>query len=277
MCHSTRSRSGASDLLISATLPRECLAGTRRCGPETRDATLDKILLHRRAQDLDAAEPLGPTFVEECSWYAVPTSDQAAVLDAFQLTDAVPVGFREAAWLFDAQGDLPPDKAVVVTPAFDGWTQLVHRGALNADLEALSARFGAAHFYGHGYQSGCGDWSEWTVAEQGKVLQIVLLRSVRQRLHGSGEPRRDACVDQRPATTGGSKTPSCRRSRVRRLQRLGIRCRIRRTPPVGLAGRGWAPHHREGNLAPRGANRVMTTRRCQHRICWSYGPRPDDR
>jgi hypothetical protein len=140
-------------------------------GPEARDATLDRTLLHRRAQDLDAAEPPESTFVDECFWYAVPTSDQAAVLDAFQLTGAVPVGFREAAGLFDAQGDRPPDKTVVVTPAFDGWTLLVHRGDLDADLEALSARFGAAHFYGHGYQSGCGDWSDWTVAEQGKVLQ----------------------------------------------------------------------------------------------------------
>ncbi|UGT68114.1 hypothetical protein LTT66_33965 [Nocardia gipuzkoensis] len=140
-------------------------------GPVARDATLDRPLLHRRAQDLDAVEPLESTFVDECAWYAVPTSDQAAVLDAFQLTGAVPVGFREAARLFDAQGDLPPDKAVVVTPAFDGWTLLVHKGVLEADLEALSARFGAAHSYGHGYQSGCGDWSDWTVAEQGKVLQ----------------------------------------------------------------------------------------------------------
>ncbi|MFE3445044.1 hypothetical protein ACFXNW_18595 [Nocardia sp. NPDC059180] len=140
-------------------------------GPVARDATLDWTLLHRRAQDLDASEPLESTFIDECSWYAVPTSDQAAVLDAFQLTGAVPVGFREAAGLFDAQGDLPPDMAVVVTPAFDGWTLLVHKGALDADLEALSARFGAAHCYGHGYQSGCGDWSDWTVAEQGKVLQ----------------------------------------------------------------------------------------------------------
>ncbi|WP_433204632.1 hypothetical protein ACQP1G_16325 [Nocardia sp. CA-107356] len=140
-------------------------------GPVAHDAALDWTLLHRRAQDLDAAEPLESTFVDECFWYAVPTSDQAAVLDAFQLTGAVPVGFREAARLFDAQGALPPDKAVVVTPAFDGWTLLVHRGALDADLEALSARFGAAHFYGHGYQSGCGDWSDWTVAEQGKELQ----------------------------------------------------------------------------------------------------------
>ncbi|WP_187688762.1 hypothetical protein [Nocardia wallacei] len=140
-------------------------------GPETRDATLDKALLRRRAQDLDAAEPLEPAFVDECSWYAVPSCDQAAVLDAFQLTVAAPVGFREAAGLFDAQGAPPPDNAVVVTPAFDGWTLLVYKGALDADLEALSARFGAAHSYGHGYQSGCGDWSDWTVAEQGKVLQ----------------------------------------------------------------------------------------------------------
>lgn len=140
-------------------------------GAGARDATLDWPLLHRRAQDLDAAEPLESTFVDECSWYAVPTSDQDAVLDAFRLTGAVPVGFREAAGRFDAQGDPPPDKAVVVTPAFDGWTLLLHRQALDADLEALSARFGAAHSYGHGYQSGCGDWSDWTIAEHGKVLQ----------------------------------------------------------------------------------------------------------
>jgi hypothetical protein len=139
-------------------------------GPEARDAALDRTLLHRRTRDLDAAEPLGPTFVDECTWYAIPTTDQAAVLDAFQLTGGMPVGFREGAGLFDAQGDKPA-KAVLVTPAFDGWTLVLHPHTLDADLEALSARFGAAHSYGHGYQSGCGDWSDWTVAEHGEELQ----------------------------------------------------------------------------------------------------------
>jgi hypothetical protein len=146
---------------------RQLLSG----GPEARDAALDRTLLLQRARDLDAAEPLGSIFVDECSWYAIPTSDQAAVLDAFQLTGTVPVGLREGAALFDAQGDLPPRGAVLVTPALDGWTLVVERGALDVGLEALSARFGSAHYYGHGCQSGCGDWSEWTVAEHGQVLQ----------------------------------------------------------------------------------------------------------
>ncbi|GAA4201944.1 hypothetical protein [Actinocatenispora rupis] len=149
----------------AASAADQLLAG----GPESRDAALDTTLLLRRAQELDAAEPLGPTFVDECSWYAVPTGDQAAVLDACRLTGAVPVGFREGAALFDAV--LAPDTAVLVTPAFDGWTLLVKPGGLDIDLGALSARFGAAHAYGHGFQSGCGDYSTWTVAEHGTVLQ----------------------------------------------------------------------------------------------------------
>jgi hypothetical protein len=145
-------------------------------GPQARDTALDMTLLHRRARDLDAAEPLGPTFVDECVWYATPTTDQAAVLDALQLTSAVPVGFHEGARLFDAQRDRPA-KAVLVTPAFDGWTLVLHDPALDLDrdLEALSARFGAAHSYGHSSQSGCGDWSDWTVAEHGEQQQSCYL------------------------------------------------------------------------------------------------------
>ncbi|MER7757200.1 HEAT repeat domain-containing protein [Kitasatospora sp. NPDC097643] len=128
------------------------------------------------------------------SWYAIPTTDQNAVLDAFDLTDPTPVTLRTgaAAWNHDHHAwnrTRPHDTCarVFVSPALNGWTlvfghssQDTHRledaddrdAALNQVVRErctdLSRRFGAAHWYG----MSCGDdWTAWCIAENGDVLR----------------------------------------------------------------------------------------------------------
>ncbi|MGW8765143.1 HEAT repeat domain-containing protein [Streptomyces sp. NPDC055815] len=128
------------------------------------------------------------------SWYAVPTTDQDAVLDAFDLGSPQPVTLRTgaAAWNQDHHDwdRTPPHAAcsrVFVSPALDGWTlvfgdssQDTHR-IEDADDEDealplvvrercadLSRRFGSAQWYG----MSCGDgWTAWCIAEDGQVLR----------------------------------------------------------------------------------------------------------
>ncbi|GGN43494.1 hypothetical protein FHR83_001782 [Actinoplanes campanulatus] len=127
------------------------------------------------------------------SWYAVPTADQAAVLDAFDLVEPRPVTMRlgESAWNRDShswtRGPHHGCRRVYVTPALDGWTLVFGRMPAVAhairgdDFEAvfradakdrcarLSARFGAAHWYG----TSCGDgWTAWCIAEKGEVVRF---------------------------------------------------------------------------------------------------------
>jgi len=122
-------------------------------------------------------------------WYAIPTTDQAAVLDAFGLTGARPVTMRlgESAWNHDQHaGSRDPHgrcRRAYVSPAFDGWTlvfgdppAVAHSADYSAALRdevlsrtaALSGRFGAAHWYG----VNCGDgWSAWCLASRGEVVR----------------------------------------------------------------------------------------------------------
>ncbi|WP_164540402.1 HEAT repeat domain-containing protein [Streptomyces abyssomicinicus] len=125
------------------------------------------------------------------TWYAVPTHDQAAVLDAFGLTAAEPVTLRggACAWNHDSHamssGPHAGCSRVFVSPALDGWTLVfgdtaedAHRlrndpegeagPVARARCAALSARFGSAHWYG----MSCGDgWTAWCVAERGEVVR----------------------------------------------------------------------------------------------------------
>lgn len=108
------------------------------------------------------------------SWYAVPSIDQDAVLEAFDLGDSEPVTLRtgEAAWNHDHHSwerNGPHDGCarVFVSPALDGWTlvfgdtsQNTHRIEDADDRDEaladvvrrrcidLSRRFGAAQWYG---------------------------------------------------------------------------------------------------------------------------------
>ncbi|MDX2707644.1 HEAT repeat domain-containing protein [Streptomyces sp. PA03-6a] len=128
------------------------------------------------------------------SWYALPTSDQDAVLAAFELGDPEPVTIRtgSVAWNHDrhrrGRGLPHQDCArVFVSPSLEGWTLVFGHSSHDAhhitdadDREAaledvvrrrcaeLGSRFGAAHWYG----MSCGDgWTAWCVAEGGQVLR----------------------------------------------------------------------------------------------------------
>ncbi|MEU6549030.1 HEAT repeat domain-containing protein [Streptomyces sp. NPDC046915] len=128
------------------------------------------------------------------SWYAVPSTDQDAVLAAFDLGDPEPVTLRTgaAAWNHDHHDWERPRPhrrcaRAFVSPALDGWTlvfggssQDTHRMEEAEDPEEtlpvvvrgrcadLSRRFGAAHWYG----MSCGDgWTAWCLAEDGEVVR----------------------------------------------------------------------------------------------------------
>ncbi|MFJ7281034.1 HEAT repeat domain-containing protein [Kitasatospora sp. NPDC098663] len=128
------------------------------------------------------------------SWYAVPTTDQDAVLDAFDLAAPQSVTLRTgaAAWNHDHHNwnRTRPHEAcsrVFVSPGLDGWTlvfgdssQDTHRIKDADDREraldqvvrercaALSRRFGSAQWYG----MSCGDdWTAWCLAEDDEVVR----------------------------------------------------------------------------------------------------------
>lgn len=135
------------------------------------------------------------------SWYAVPCADTDEVLDAFDLGDAEPVTLRTgaAAWNHDHHNwrrrrEHETCARVFVSPVLDGWTlvfgqssQDTHRIEDAEDAEdddrrdevmacvvrercaGLSARFGAAQWYG----MSCGDgWTAWCIAEDGEVVRF---------------------------------------------------------------------------------------------------------
>lgn len=134
------------------------------------------------------------------SWYALPTTDQAAVLAAFDLRDPVPATLRMGFAPWQPQGawqQLPwycgyaisdTYEQVFVTPALDGWTLVFADGTVLAPdgtvpreevrfaaahrrCAELSRRFGTAHWYLHAGGGGCWDQSGWCVAEHGAVVR----------------------------------------------------------------------------------------------------------
>jgi hypothetical protein len=122
-------------------------------------------------------------------WYAFPSAGsgeatQAAILDAFRLTDAEPVTMRlgDSAWNNGRRYDPDhPHRAcavIYVSPSLDGWTLVFgrHPGDVHKQLTstvvttrcaALSKRFGACHWYG---LSDGDETAGWCVAEKGEVL-----------------------------------------------------------------------------------------------------------
>ncbi|MGW5520129.1 hypothetical protein [Nocardia africana] len=155
--------------------------------------------LVRSRQPAESPAPLGPPYEWAAEWYSIPTTDQAAVLDAFDLCDPVPATMRMglARWSRE-DGWRPGDRAVYgqtlatfeqvyVSPALDGWTLVFadyptldgggaagHRRARAADALhrcwQLSHRFGAAHWYAQGLD-GYSDHSGWCVCERGEVVR----------------------------------------------------------------------------------------------------------
>ena len=126
------------------------------------------------------------------SWFALPTGDQEAVLNAFDLGRAEPVTMRlgGAAWNNDSHAwniDHGRCSRVYVSPRLDGWTLVfgepsddTHRAApgsasyeelratVLARCAALSLRFGTVHWYGMSDGDG---WTAWCVAESGQIVR----------------------------------------------------------------------------------------------------------
>ncbi|MFF6971339.1 MULTISPECIES: HEAT repeat domain-containing protein [Streptomyces] len=130
-------------------------------------------------------------------WYALPTLDQSAVLDAFGLGDAEPVTLRTgaAAWSRDRHSrtrdaECPSSARVFVSPGLDGWTLVFGhssddrrhirwdagcgagcgpvREIVRARCSALGERFGAAQWYG---ESCGGAWTAWCIAQGAEVVR----------------------------------------------------------------------------------------------------------
>ncbi|MBU3066779.1 hypothetical protein KO481_35335 [Nocardia sp. NEAU-G5] len=134
------------------------------------------------------------------SWFALPTSDQGAVLRALALHDPIPatmrMGFgfwrRQPVYLdmhmyspeLQERYQSYPGPQVFISPVLDGWTLAVHDGALRiADSEDwdaelylrladLSRTFGTAHYY-YQFDLGHGTSSEWCIAVEGRIMLHV--------------------------------------------------------------------------------------------------------
>ncbi|MEU0561366.1 HEAT repeat domain-containing protein [Dactylosporangium sp. NPDC006015] len=144
----------------------------------------DRMVVERLIRVKQAHEMPEPMHL--CStWFAVPTADQAAVLNALDLSDPVPVTMRlgAAAWNADHHAwdhEHGGCARVYVSPTLEGWTlafgrpvpshdagEDAVRGHAAATAVALSRRFGAAHWYG----MSCGDgWTAWCIAVEGTVV-----------------------------------------------------------------------------------------------------------
>ncbi|EME59805.1 hypothetical protein H074_16606 [Amycolatopsis decaplanina DSM 44594] len=149
-----------------------------------------------------------PVAMESCEfWYAIPTTDQAAVLDAFGLSGPEPVTMSLGTEIW-RQHYLGPGHQrcarVYVSPALDGWTLIfgspsddqhpadvtdesswsteprehylamlanekVWRGVLRERCVALSRRFGEAHHYFRSYGDST---TSWCIAENGELVRF---------------------------------------------------------------------------------------------------------
>ncbi|MFC9893691.1 hypothetical protein ACFVMC_08355 [Nocardia sp. NPDC127579] len=126
----------------------------------------------------DAATPFTP----QGDWYAVQTTDQAAVLDAFGLDHPRRVALNDALrpWDIAYSDELLDASGVLVTPALDGWTLVFgypDTENFHADRQrwctALSRSFGATHWYSLVENGGCGDSDGWCLAERGALRRYV--------------------------------------------------------------------------------------------------------
>ncbi|MEV5838163.1 HEAT repeat domain-containing protein [Nocardia sp. NPDC052112] len=188
---------------------RYALAALTQIGwdtPEPRDlAVLARWMRAKIAADVP--EP----FVPQDGWYAVRTTDRAAVLEAFELSDPVAVTWsigtdiwrghdsRHSRTAYEEHADCA---RMYVSPVLEGWILVFGTSVAAEELDrhdhemsrmldidadytpdgrehqerqarcaALSERFGQAHWYGQNYESGCGDWWGWCLAEHGEVMR----------------------------------------------------------------------------------------------------------
>lgn len=150
--------------------------------------------LIRMKQRVETPEPLRRERLNG-AWYALPTTDQAAVLDALDLINPVPATMRMgfAPWqeqddaAINPSGCYGPHCGVFVTPALDGWTLVLcsdeilggdrspstsvqSRYRLYQRMEDLSERFGTAHLFelfDEDYRENV--WSQWCIARDGDI------------------------------------------------------------------------------------------------------------
>jgi hypothetical protein len=130
----------------------------------------------------DASSPQPPHLCG--GWFAVPTDDRGAVLDAFGLSGAMTVTMRMGGSVWNRDNHAWDGHSrcsrMYVSPVLDGWTlvfgnlaEAAHdrsrrRQVVRDRCASLSARFGAAHWYG----MSCGDgWTAWCLAEDGAVTR----------------------------------------------------------------------------------------------------------
>jgi HEAT repeat protein len=163
---------------------RHALAGLAEIvgwdGLDPADRALVQRLIRIRITD-EVPEPFEP----DGQWFAIPTSDQTAVLDALDLSDPMPVTMRlgEAA----ANSYILDGTVGYVSPVLDGWTlAFVWSLDLEDTTAALSRRFGTAHgyvnwddYHGSGFAAG------WCVAENGTVIRYYVYQD---EFHQTGAP-----------------------------------------------------------------------------------------
>ncbi|MEU8362107.1 hypothetical protein AB0C27_39415 [Nonomuraea sp. NPDC048882] len=145
----------------------------------------------------DRAEPIWTCWNH---WIAVPTGDQAGVMEILGLSSSRPLTFAEAQEVIDADGHAGPGhpdrlSRVFVTPEVDGWILVIgawcdpcgeRREEVLRSCRTLSARYGGAQAYYFGAQ---GDGSAWLVAEHGRVVR---------RYAATGEPDDESLAHGHP-------------------------------------------------------------------------------
>jgi hypothetical protein len=169
----------------------------------------DRALIERFLRIQRIGEVAQPVLEAEGTWYAIPTTDQAAVLEAFDLCEPVEVSLRAGFAMWDpahrdrmrwqrrglkwARSAMSGRHAyeypeVFVTPALDGWTLVltddemldeagdVPDDAYDRDKHAhrrcaeLSRRFGTAHWYNNPADYEIYPYAGWCIAENGAIV-----------------------------------------------------------------------------------------------------------
>ncbi|MBM2619251.1 HEAT repeat domain-containing protein [Actinoplanes sp. LDG1-06] len=142
---------------------------------EADRAAIERLIRVKLTNErIEGEEPCG-------RWLALPTGDQAAVLEALGLSEPRPATMRLGRAAVESAGHGPgPEErrgaVVFVSPELDGWTLVFgfwagKWGDDGHEQEAageLSGRFGRAQAYWYDDQTGS---SGWTVAEGGRVVR----------------------------------------------------------------------------------------------------------
>ncbi len=192
---------------------------------------LERLVAHKQASEVpESIEPDG-------EWYAVRTSDRQTVLDAFDLSDPVPITMRAGAALvrprehpwrrsWGPHSDHEWCAKVFVSPVLDGWTLVFGTPVAQNELAAhrsgeadksgdessayphevwqhrcieLSRRLGSAVYWYVNMTSE--DWTAWCLAENGTLVRYYH-HSLDEGEVEAGDPL-PAETGLRPHTGGG--------------------------------------------------------------------------